>query len=281
MKNNKQILLKTQDFLVSGESFSLEYDAELDMLITRPQPNPDQLSVYYKSENYISHTDSQKSFIDKIYQAVKTRAIHKKVKLLQSYHQPGKLLDIGCGTGDFLVKAKEKGWTVSGIEPNPEARERCVQKNILPKASLSEIQEDGFDVITLWHVLEHLPNLEEQVQSIIEKLKPDGTLIIAVPNFKSYDAHYYKEYWAAYDVPRHLWHFSKTSIKRLFGNHNFHITRIQPMWFDSFYVSLLSEKYKNKKANFLKAMFIGFISNCYGIFKNEYSSHTYILKKDK
>ena len=130
----------------------------------------------------------------------------------------------------------------------------------------------------MWHVLEHVPDLDFQIQQLKRLLKPNGTVIIAVPNFKSYDAKYYKSFWAAYDVPRHLWHFSKTAIEKLFANRNMKLIKIKPMWFDSFYVALLSEKYKNGKMNFIKGFFIGLISNCSGIVKKEFSSHIYIIK---
>lgn len=273
---------KVKDYVVSGEEFTLRYDEHRKMFVTHPQPKIETLPSYYKSENYISHTDAKTSFIDKIYQAVKGFSVDKKVKLVTKY-QPSKglLLDIGCGTGDFLAKAKEKGWTIAGVEPNEEARARSAQKGILSKEELALVTATDFNVITLWHVLEHLPNLESQIETIVQMLSSDGVLVIAVPNYNSYDAKHYKNFWAAYDAPRHLWHFSKASIETLFKPHNFEIVKIKPMWFDSFYVSLLSEKYKTGKSNFFKAMLVGGWSNIVGCFKKEYSSHIYILKRAK
>ena len=147
------------------------------------------------------------------------------------------------------------------------------------KKELKELPGTKYQVITLWHVLEHLPELKENIGRLASLLKEEGTLIVAVPNYKSFDAKYYNAYWAAYDVPRHLWHFSRHSIQRLFQEHNLEVVETRPMWFDAFYVSLLSETYKKSKAKWIKAFFIGLWSNLRGLVTKEYSSHIYILKK--
>lgn len=275
-KENKYIDVK--DFSVSGESFSLLLDQELQLLKTTPTPTLDKLPAYYESEDYISHTDGTRTFFEKLYQIVKRNAIRKKVALLSKFNQKGKVLDIGAGTGDFLVAAKNEGWNITGIEPSDKAKEIAISKGVTFSYSLENLEDHTFDVITMWHVLEHVPDLDFQMQQLKRLLKPNGTIIIAVPNFKSYDANHYKSFWAAYDVPRHLWHFSKTAIEKLFANQNMKLIKVKPMWFDSFYVSLLSEKYKNGKMNFIKGFFIGLISNCSGIVKKEFSSHIYIIK---
>lgn len=211
---------------------------------------------------------------------VKRNAIRQKVNLISNYSQKGSLLDIGAGTGDFLAEAKKQGWTTLGIEPNESAKQLAKNKGVNFTENLESISDDSFDVITMWHVLEHVPDLDFQLQQLKRICKQNGTIIIAVPNFKSYDAKYYKDFWAAYDVPRHLWHFSKNGIQKLFSNYQIQLVKVKPMWFDSFYVSLLSEKHKNGKMNFVKGFFIGFCSNWSGIFKNEFSSHIYIFKND-
>lgn len=275
------IYIQVKDFSISGESFSLIEDKELQLLKTIPQPTLENLGIYYESEDYISHTDGTRSLFEKIYQLVKTNAIRKKVKLLSKYNQKGTVLDIGAGTGDFLVEAKKQGWQITGIEPNLKAKQIAISKNVNFADSLESLQNHSFDVITMWHVLEHIPDLDFQLRELKRLLKPNGTIIIAVPNFKSFDAKYYKEFWAAYDVPRHLWHFSKIAIKKLFWNYKIKLLKIKPMWFDSFYVSLLSEKYKSGKMNFIKGFLVGFYSNLIGVFKKEYSSHIYVLKNDE
>lgn len=280
MSGKKEQNLTVKDHLVSGEKFTLEYDKSLDLYATKPEPKLEQLYKYYESTSYISHTDDRKTFIENCYHLVKNYALKGKIKLITKENDgTGKLLDIGAGTGDFLVSAKNKGWEVLGVEPNASARQLALSKGVELSEKLTEITAEKFDVITLWHVLEHLPNLEENINFICSKLKKEGVLVIAVPNYNSYDAKHYKEYWAAYDVPRHLWHFSKNSISKLFEEEGYKINKIKPMWFDSFYVSLLSEKYKTGKSNFLSAFWHGFLSNFKGLFSKEYSSHVYILKR--
>ncbi|WP_159780312.1 bifunctional 2-polyprenyl-6-hydroxyphenol methylase/3-demethylubiquinol 3-O-methyltransferase UbiG [Flavobacterium sp. 9AF] len=275
---NKTTYIEVKDFSVSGKSFSLLMDEELELLKTIPQPSLLDLPSYYESEDYISHTDHSRSLFEKMYQIVKRSAIKKKVNLLTKYSIKGKILDIGAGTGDFLVEAKNKNWDVLGFEPNEKARKLALEKGIKFTDELENLESNQFDVITMWHVLEHIPNLEYQIEELKRLLKPNGILFIAVPNFKSYDAKYYAAFWAAYDVPRHLWHFSKKAIELLFQKQNIKLFHVKPMWFDSFYVAMLSEKYKTGKMNFIKGFFIGFVSNCKGIANNEYSSHIYILK---
>ncbi|SHI86608.1 class I SAM-dependent methyltransferase [Flavobacterium haoranii] len=274
------IYINVKDFSVSGESFSLLQNEEGEILKTTPTPSLEKLPSYYESEDYISHTDGQRSLFEKIYQIVKRNAIQQKVKLIGKFSQKGQLLDIGAGTGDFLVAAKNDGWQTLGIEPNKNAKTLAENKGVNFADQLEVISDDSFDVITMWHVLEHVPNLEYQLKQLKRICKPGGIVIIAVPNYKSFDAQYYKEFWAAYDVPRHLWHFSKNGIQKLFAQKNFQLVKMKPMWFDSFYVSLLSEKYKNGKMNFIKGFLIGFYSNLSGIFKNEYSSHIYVFKNE-
>jgi len=270
--------LKTKDHFFSEEAFDLLYDSRLDMLVTEPMP--ENLANYYHSESYISHSDQSKNLIDTLYLLVKKFSLSRKLALLNSFKLNNKsLLDIGAGTGDFLLAAKKQDYLITGVEPNTFARENARAKGIHLSGSLKQLNNQQYDVITLWHVLEHLPDLQEQLKLITALLSENGVLIIAVPNFKSYDAQHYKEHWAAYDVPRHLWHFSKTSIIKLFKPYGLDIKRIKPMWFDSFYVSLLSEKYKNKRNNYLRAFYHGLVSNMKGLSSKEYSSHIYILKR--
>lgn len=278
LKQNN-IYIKTKDFLVSGEPFDLLYDEEKKMLYTSPQPNVEDLSTYYESEAYISHTDSKKGIMPFLYQKVKKYSLQKKVNLISSLNKDtGNLLDIGAGTGDFLKLAQEKGWNVFGVEPNQKAASFAREKKIHLETSLENFSGKQFDVITLWHVLEHLPDLDNTVKEIEHLLKPGGVLVIAVPNFKSFDAKHYKKYWAAYDAPRHLWHFSRDSMELLFSE-NIKLKKIKPMIFDSFYVSLLSEKYKSGNKFSLKSIFIGFWSNLRAWSTKEYSSLIYCYKK--
>lgn len=265
------------DHTVSKESYELLLNEDFDMMVTLPIPL--DLENYYKSEEYISHTNASKNLIDKIYQKVRKRTLQNKLKLINSFNlSDKKLLDIGSGTGDFLATCKVDNWNVFGVEPSKEARQISEEKNVKAFSDISEIKENNFDVITLWHVLEHVENLLEYIEILKTKLKPTGVLIIAVPNYKSFDAKYYKEFWAAYDVPRHLWHFSQTSIQKLFAKVSMKIEKTIPMKYDSYYVSMLSEKYKSGRTNFIKASYIGFLSNMKAKSTSEYSSLIYVIK---
>ena len=280
---NRLTYLKVKDHSVSGEEFQLIFNEDTEILETFPAPNKDQLSKYYKSEDYISHTDSKRNLFERVYHIIRSRALKKKLRLINSFGNESKqLLDVGCGTGDFLKIALTDGWTVTGIEPNEQARKIAnvkTNQNVFEIDHLDNLKEHTFDVITLWHVLEHLPKLDTHIQLFRKLLKPNGLLIIAVPNYKSYDAAHYKEFWAAYDVPRHLWHFSRKSINKLFQKENFTLIKTIPLIFDAYYVSLLSEKYKTGYMNPLKAFWVGLKSNYRARHNNDYSSLIYVLKQ--
>ncbi len=276
---NKKHYLTVKDHSVSKEVFELYRDEDLDMLVTHPQPSLDVLGKYYESVDYISHTDSKRSLFEKAYHFVKNIALKNKLDLINSLQKDkGAILDIGAGTGDFLSVAKNNGWKTIGVEPSEKAKNIAINKGVSFVTDTKELASHSFDVITMWHVLEHVPNLEEQIKELKRLLKPSGSLIVAVPNHKSYDAQYYNAYWAAYDVPIHFWHFSKKAIAKLFEIENIELVKVLPMKFDSFYVSLLSEKYKNGKMNFVKAFYIGLKSNIKAGRSLEYSSHIYVLK---
>nr|WP_321221312.1 class I SAM-dependent methyltransferase [uncultured Psychroserpens sp.] len=289
--NKKSPYLNVKDHSVSGEKFELIYNKEFDFLETHPQPSEDKLGAYYQSDDYISHTGAKRNLFEKAYHFIKGIALNRKLKLInglvkkdaeRSTSEEKKLLDVGCGTGDFLKVAKDNHWKVFGIEPNENARAIANQKSddsVFDIDHLLKLEPLSFDIITLWHVLEHLPKLESHIEIFESLLKPNGRLVIAVPNYKSYDAKYYKNFWAAFDVPRHLWHFSQTSISRLVATKDMTVVKTEPMIFDSYYVSLLSEKYKNGSMNPFKSFWIGWTSNRKAKRSGEYSSLIYIIKK--
>lgn len=281
LKFSENPFLICKDHTVSGEHFELRKEKDLDLLATFPRPDLEKLPEYYKSENYISHTDSKKGFLDKIYQQVKNLMVKNKLKWIAGEKPtPGNILDFGAGTGDFLLAAKKKGWKVFGVEPNPDARKLASEKGMELEKTSSSFPDQSFDVITMWHVLEHVPDLKEQISELKRLLKPDGLLVIAVPNFRSYDAQKYREHWAAFDVPRHLYHFSPSAIKSIFTSSGFFLTSRKGLLFDSFYVSLLSEKYKSGTQNFLRAIFIGLTSNIRAKSSGDYSSLAYFFRKN-
>jgi len=279
--SNKKHFLTVKDHSVSKEIFDLYQDETLDMLITHPQPSLETLGKYYESEDYISHTDNKRSLFEKAYHFVKQIALKNKLDLINSF-QPnkGRILDIGAGTGDFLLTAQENGWQTTGVEPSPRAKGIAIKKGISFVEDTKELESHSFDTITMWHVLEHVPDLDAQIKELKRLLKQNGTLIVAVPNYKSFDAKHYGAFWAAYDVPIHFWHFSKKAIELLFVKEGMKLEKVLPMKFDSFYVSLLSEKYKSGKMNFVKAFFIGLQSNWKAKRNFEYSSHIYVIKNN-
>ena len=270
--------LNCKDYTVSGETYEVMFNHEYEMLVTSPIPT--DIENYYKSEDYISHTNSRKTLIDKVYQSVRSYTLKRKLNLINSFKTESKnILDVGAGTGDFLKICVSHGWRVFGVEPSNDARKIAQEKGLVLKEKLDEFQNQKFDVITLWHVLEHVEQISDYITKLKELLTENGRLVIAVPNYKSYDAKHYKEYWAAFDVPRHLWHFSQNSIHKIFSEESMLVEKTVPMKFDAYYVSLLSEKYKTGKMNPIKAFYRGFISNIKARTSSEYSSLIYVLKK--
>lgn len=274
--------LDCTDHAVSRESFSLRKCEACELLITTPQPPQTELEKYYQFQDYVSHTGKGTNLINKIYLLARRHTLRQKLKLIIQHAATGKLLDIGCGTGSFLLECQRAGWNVAGIEPSEGARKLSLQvtKNI--SATLDQHKGEEYDVITLWHVLEHLSDLNKNLVQIKEKLKQEGTLFIAVPNYKSYDSGLYGKVWAGYDVPRHLWHFSRKTIQKATEKHGLRLTHILPMKLDAYYVSLLSEKYKKDELTLpgmINAVKTGLISNFKARTTSDYSSLIYIIKK--
>ena len=274
-KSSIRSKLVCKDQLVTGEDFEIE---EYEKGILKTLPVPEDLSRYYESDAYISHSDSSRNLQDKIYQFVKSYMLSKKATWINEYFKEGKILDYGAGTGEFLNKMRSGQWDVEGVEPNKQARELGLSKGLKIKPDLSAIEKDNYTIISLWHVLEHIPDFEIKVRKFRRLLADDGILIIAVPNYNSYDANYYKEHWAAWDVPRHLWHFSRSGLKNKLSDLGFDLLDEKPLLFDSFYVSLLSEKSKSPRTNFLNAIYRGFLSNLKASKTGEYSSIVYFFK---
>ncbi len=270
-----------KDHLVSGESFALVECSNCSLLFTNPRPDVASLPKYYKSEDYISHTNKGNSLTNMLYKVARFFTIRNKYQLITKHAQSKSILDYGCGTGDVLKFLHDKGWETTGIEPDSDALQIATNKGINAYTSLDEIpKKQKYSVITLWHVLEHVSELRPTLKALKKKITEDGTLIIAVPNPESWDAKHYKKYWAAYDVPRHLYHFTQDSISKLFAKHKFNLIETIPMKLDSFYVSLLSEKNKTGNSNYLTAFKNGMKSNRSAKNNNNnYSSLIYVLRK--
>lgn len=283
--DNKQFTkhLTVKDHFLSGETFELISCAHCGLISTIPRLNEEDLWKYYKSDNYISHSSKAGNAFEKLYQTVRNYTISKKVKLVSKHSRGKNILDIGCATGEFLNACQQHGFSVEGIEPSEKARQIAMQNYNLGIHGLDMIKsfpDRTFDIITLWHVLEHVPDLNDRMLQISRLLKPEGTVVLALPNHESFDAKHYREYWAAYDVPRHIFHFNKKSVQYLANKYNFTLADILPMNFDSFYVSLLSERYKNGKSAFASAVYNGLLSNFKAIgHQPNHSSLIYVLKK--
>lgn len=274
--------LVIKDHAVSQESFSVCKCSNCHLLFTNPRPDKAHIQQYYQSENYISHQDAASNLTNLIYKIVRKFTLRQKVNWINLHtNQTGKLLDFGCGTGYFLKSAEKKGWQVVGVEPNPTAASISKTKhNLKVYDTMEELdQEKKFDAITLFHVLEHVHELKQTLELLLQKLKKRGTLFIAVPNYNSYDSKHYKENWAALDIPRHLYHFTHQTMEILAKEFNLKIKATEPMLFDSYYVSLLSQGYIDSKNNITNAVKIGYKSNKIAKKDNNYSSIMFVLKK--
>jgi len=274
------------DYSVSKEKFMLSQCVDCKLIFTNPRPSKKHIHHYYQSEDYISHQNKANNLTNFLYKLVRKITLKQKLAWINAFSKErNNLLDIGCGTGYFLNKAKEDGWKVTGVEPNPTARKIARKKDLKVYSTLKKINpEKQFDTITLFHVLEHVHNLRKTGKKIIQYLKEEGTIYIAVPNNNSKDSEIYGDKWAALDVPRHLYHFTGDTMEIFAEEMDLTIIDRKPMKFDSFYVSLLSEKYKNPQSSAIKQLIYGFF---YGLVSNisarknhsNYSSILFILKK--
>ncbi len=277
-----QPLLTVKDYTVSQNEFQIQTCTTCGFGITSPRPDQHSIGLFYASDKYISHTGGSTSFLDQVYIFARKFTLRWKLNLINGFRQPGTLLDYGCGTGEFLKYLQANQWKVKGIEPSESARtkaDKIVQNHIYHDLSANL---GSFDVITLWHVLEHVHNLNEILEKLKELLKESGIMLLAVPNHLSADAKKYGTYWAGYDVPRHLWHFTQKNMEQLLSQHRLEIIKIVPMKLDAYYVSLLSESYQHPKTpSFLRminAFLSGITSNSKATKTGEYSSLIYIAR---
>lgn len=279
--NDREII----DLAVSKESFILCKCTQCQLLFTNPRPRQEEIGPYYEFPQYYSHQDTNSTLTEKIYNQIRKINIQRKIKLIESLIPNGSILDFGCGTGHLLAALKASGWSIQGIEPNKKARKiasEITQEKIVKSLDLLDLDKT-VDIITLFHVLEHVHELRKTLKKLKKSLNKNGYLLLAVPNHQSYDAEKYQRYWAGWDVPRHLYHFSQKSMENLADEFNFTIQEIKPMIFDSYYVSLLSEKYKNPESNllsnYIKALSTGWKSNQLANSSKQFSSLLFILKK--
>jgi 2-polyprenyl-3-methyl-5-hydroxy-6-metoxy-1,4-benzoquinol methylase len=264
--NQTRFVLRVKDHSVSHEFFNIYECAICKLRFTSGAPTAENISSYYQSEDYISHSNTRRGFVNGLYHIVRNRTLAKKFHLLKGVtgQAKGNHLDIGAGTGAFVQYMNQHGWKSVGIEPDEKARVQALahhQTKLLPASAFESLQHGAYDAISMWHVLEHVHDLYPYLQQIKNLLKPDGYVFIAVPNYTSYDAVKYGVNWAAYDVPRHLYHFSPGAMQWLMKSAGFQLKEKVPMWFDSYYISLLSEKYAGGAASLVKGFFTGALSN--------------------
>jgi 2-polyprenyl-3-methyl-5-hydroxy-6-metoxy-1,4-benzoquinol methylase len=272
--------ITAKDHLVSGTDFQLDKCSNCGLVFTNPFPDEKHIGAYYESEEYTSHSESKSGLIQRLYFLVQGIALRSKLRIVKRHVRGVAILDYGCGTGAFLKYMKDKGWYATGLETSDTASVKARKKGLEVFEDRKSLSPDiKYDAITMWHVLEHLANPLEVLSYLKSRLNDDGALIVAVPNLNSYDAKVYKEHWAAYDVPRHLFHYSPITMERLILSQGFKIVRIYPMLFDSFYVSMLSEKYKFGHPRMLAAFCRGLLSNVRALRSRNYSSLIYILAK--
>jgi len=279
---NAQLHIELKDLFLTQEPFKILECKDCGLLYTTPRPNKDEIGKYYKSDEYYSHQENKEGFIPKVYEKVKSINLKNKYTIATEKTRKGKILDIGCGVGDFLHTMEQHGWEGTGVEPSEEAKaiaKKRIKAQLLSSEEQENLTEGSFDVITMWHVLEHVDALRWQIQQLYRLCKPGGRIIIALPNYKSYDGQYYKAAWAAYDVPRHLNHFNEETIIKIFEESHLKHIKTEKLHWDAYYISYMSEKYLHHSLPLLRGAIKGMISNCKARKSGEWSSLVYVFER--
>ena len=279
---NAQLHIELKDLFLTQEPFKILECKDCGLLYTTPRPNKDEIGKYYKSDEYYSHQENKEGFIPKVYEKVKSINLKNKYTIATEKTRKGKILDIGCGVGDFLHTVEQHGWEGTGVEPSEEAKaiaKKRIKAQLLSSEEQENLTEGSFDVITMWHVLEHVDALRWQIQQLYRLCKPGGRIIIALPNYKSYDGQYYKAAWAAYDVPRHLNHFNEETIIKIFEESHLKHIKTEKLFWDAYYISYMSEKYLQHSLPLLRGAIKGMISNCKARKSGEWSSLVYVFER--
>lgn len=279
---NAQLHLELKDLFLTQEQFKILECKDCGLLYTTPRPNKEEIGKYYKSDEYYSHLENKEGFIPKVYEKVKSINLKNKYHIAAEETTKGKILDIGCGVGDFLHTMEQQGWDCTGVEPSEDAKaiaRKRIKAQLLSSEEQENLSEGSFDVITMWHVLEHVDALRWQIQQLYRLCKPGGRIVIALPNYKSYDGQYYKAEWAAYDVPRHLNHFDQKTLINLFEENEMKHVKTKKLYWDAFYISYMSEKYRHHSLPLVRGVFRGIISNLKARRTGEWSSLVYVFER--
>lgn len=250
------------DCYASGEVFAVYECKDCGFRFTQNTPTGEEMELYYGGSSYISHSDTRKGIVNRLYHCVRRYMLGRKARLVRRalHRKTGRLLDIGTGTGYFIHAMYEKGWDVEAVEKNKQARRFAWEHfglEVEPENRLRSFAPGSFDVITLWHSMEHIESLNKLWETLHRLLSDDGVLIVAVPNSNSYDAVRYGPYWAAYDVPRHLWHFTPATMQQFGLKHRFILEQHYPMPFDAFYIAIISERYLGGRLYFFRGLYEG------------------------
>lgn len=279
---NAQLHLELKDLFLTQEQFKILECKDCGLLYTTPRPNKEEIGSYYKSDEYYSHQENKDGFIPKVYEKVKSINLKNKYHIATEKAKKGKILDIGCGVGDFLHTMEQQGWDCTGVEPSEDAKaiaRKRIKAQLLSSEEQENLPEGSFDVITMWHVLEHVDALRWQIQQLYRLCRSGGRIIIALPNYKSYDGQYYKAEWAAYDVPRHLNHFDQKTLINLFEENEMKHIKTKKLYWDAFYISYMSEKYRQHSLPLVRGVFRGMVSNLKARMMGEWSSLVYVFER--
>ncbi len=274
-----------RDYFATGEEFDVVSCLSCGFKFTQNAPSESEIGPYYDSPDYISHSNTKLGPMNILYHNVRRKMLKKKAILVsrEANCRKGRLLDIGTGTGYFAITMKLLGWDVQAVEKSEAARQFALDNfelEVQPDEALYTFPADSFDVITMWHVMEHIEPINKLWAHLHNLLSDDGILVVAVPNSGSYDAEAYGDHWAAYDVPRHLWHFTPKSITQFAMKHGFKLTGCHPMPYDGFYVSILSEKNQKNNLAFARGVWTGAKAALQAISdKKKSSSMIYIFRK--
>lgn len=279
---NAQPHIELKDLFLTQEPFKILECKDCGLLYTTPRPNKEEIGKYYQSDEYYSHQENKEGFIPKVYEKVKSINLKNKYNIATEKTTRGKILDIGCGVGDFLHTMEQQGWECTGVEPSEDAKaiaKKRIKAQLLSSEEQENLSDGSFDVITMWHVLEHVDALRWQIQQLYRLCKPGGRIIIALPNYKSYDGQYYKAAWAAYDVPRHLNHFNEETIVKIFEESHLKHIKTEKLRWDAYYISYMSEKYLHHSLPLLRGAVRGMISNCKAKKTGQWSSLVYVFER--